>query len=82
MKTVREYSIDNVRENSNVIASHVIYKVKANDNESLKMKAPIVPHGNKCKDRFELKTDSVHGPPSGTHILIHIATIMKGQFLR
>ena len=77
MKTVREVSIDKVPKDSNVITSHVIYKVKANDNGSLKMKARIAPHGNKDKDRFELKTDSAQCPPTGIRILASVSTIMK-----
>ncbi len=77
MKIFRSVSIDKVPNSSNVITSHVIYKVKANDDGTLKMKARIAPHGNKDKDRDLLKTDSVQCPPTGISILISIATIMK-----
>ena len=49
MKTVRKVPIEKVPKNSNVIASHVIYKVKKNDDLSLIMKARIAPHGKKDK---------------------------------
>ena len=77
MKTVREVSVDKVPKGSNVITSHVIYKVKANDDGKLKMKARIAPHGNKDKDRDLLKTDSAQCLPTGIRILISIAMIMK-----
>ena len=62
---------------SNIITSHVIYKVEEIDDGSLKMKAKIAPHGNKDKDRDLLKTDSAQFPPTDKRILVSIATIMK-----
>ena len=76
MKTVRQVPINKVPRNSNIITSLVIYKVKANDDGVLKMKARIVPHANKDKDRDTLKTDSSQCPPTGIRILTSIATIM------
>ena len=58
MKALREVPIDKFPENSNIITSHLIYRLKANDDGSLKMKAEIAPHGNKGKDRYDLKTGS------------------------
>ncbi len=77
MKTVREFSIEKIPRYSNIIRSHVIYKVKGNDDGSLKMKAQIAPHGNEDKDHHELKTDSAQCPSTGIRILTSIATIMK-----
>ena len=77
MKTVRELSIDKEPKDSNVITSHIIHKVKANDNGSLKMKARIAPFGNEDKDRFELITDSAHCPATRISILASVSTIMK-----
>ena len=77
MKTVREIPINKVPKNSIIMTGHVIYKVKGNDDGSLKMKARIAPHGNKGKDRFNLKTDSSQCSPTGIRILTSIATIMK-----
>ena len=76
MKTVCEESVNKVPKGSNLITSHVIYKVKANDDGPLKMKARIAPHGNKDKDRDLLKTDSAQCPSTGIRILVSIATIM------
>ena len=76
MTTVREFSVNKVPKGSNVITSHVTYKVKANDDGSLKLKARIAHHGNKDRDRERLKTDSSHCPPTGIRILTSIATIM------
>ena len=55
----------------------MIYKVKANNDGSLKMKARIAPHGNKQKDRDKFKTDSTQCPPTGIRIMTSIATIVQ-----
>ena len=64
-KTVREVLISKVPKSSNIITIHVIYKIKAKDDGSFKMKARIAPHGNKDKDCELLKTDSAQCPPTG-----------------
>lgn len=76
-QTVQEVHVTVVPKNANIITSHVIYKVKPNDDGSLKMKARIAPHGNKDKDRSDLKTDSATCPPTGIRVLLSIATFMK-----
>ena len=77
LKTVRQVPIDKVPKNSNVITSHLIYKVKANDDGSFKMKARIAPHGIKDKGKYLLKTDSSQCPPTGVRILLSVSTIKK-----
>ena len=47
---VCEVPIETVSQISNVITSHIISKVKLNDDGSLKIKARIALHGNKYKD--------------------------------
>ena len=77
LKTVREVPIHEVPKNSSTITSHVIYKVKENDDGSFKMKARIAPHGNKDKEKLMLKTDSSQCPPTGMGILLSIAAMMQ-----
>ena len=69
--------VSKVPKDSNIITSHVLYKVRANDNGSLKLKARIAPHGNKDRDKAFLKTDSAQCPPTGIGILLSISTMMK-----
>lgn len=45
-KTVEVVNRSSVPKGSNVISSHVIYNVKIQDENSLKLKAHIAPHGN------------------------------------
>eukprot|EP00171_Calliarthron_tuberculosum_P001315 IDg1315t1 len=77
MKTVRAVHVTDVPLNANIITSHVIYNVKTNDDNTKKMKARIAPHGNKDKEKTNLKTDSATCPPIGIRILISIAVINK-----
>ena len=58
LRTVRKISMEKIPRNANVITSHVIYKVKVNNDGSLKMKFRTAPQGNRDKDRNILKTDS------------------------
>lgn len=44
-KTVKPVHISEIPPDANIISSHVIYKVKMNDDKSLKLKAKIAPHG-------------------------------------
>lgn len=47
-----------IEENANVIRSHVVHKVKEENNGTLKLKARLVLHGNRNKDRFTVRRDS------------------------
>ena len=76
-KTVRMVHKSKIPKYANIITSHVIYKVKINDDGSQKMKARIAPHGNKDKDRHRLKTDSATCPPTGIRLLLSLACIHK-----
>jgi len=76
-KNVRLVHVNDVPKNANIITSHVIYKVKINDDGSKKMKARIAPHGNKDKLRHTLKTDSAMCPPTGIRLLLSLTTIFK-----
>ena len=77
IKTVKLVHVSDVPKDANIITSHVIYKVKSNDDGTYKMKARIAPHGNKDKEKEQLKTDSCPCPPTGIRMLLSLATIMK-----
>ena len=74
-QTAKCVPISSVPADANVISSHVIYKVKLLDDNSLQMKSRIAPHGNKDHDRAELKTDSATCPPTGIRILFSVTVI-------
>lgn len=76
-QTVKEVHVSAVPDNANIISSHVIYKIKKNDDGSYKMKARIAPHGNKDKERENLKSDSATCPPTGIRVLLSIASLLQ-----
>lgn len=50
LKTVTVIPLSNINSNDkkemNIIGSHTLYKIKQNDDDSMKMKGRIVPHGH------------------------------------
>ena len=46
LKTVSPVTHDEVLPNSNIINRHTLYKVKTNENGSLRLKERTAPHGN------------------------------------
>ena len=77
MKTVQEVHVSKIPPNSNIISSHVLYKVKTLDDGSRIVKARIARHGNRDKDKHLLRTDSATCPPLGLRILLSICTIFR-----
>lgn len=65
-----------VIQNSSVIISNVIYKVKESY-RLLKMKPRIGLHGNKGEDNYILKTDTSQCPFTEMRIMLYISTIEK-----
>ena len=76
-KTVRMVHKSKIPKDANIILSHVIYKVKINDDGSQKLKAHIASHGYKDKDRHHLKTDTATCPPTGIQLLLSLACFHK-----
>ncbi len=76
LKTVREVCVWKVPKDSNIITSHALYKIKANDDGSLKLKTRIAPHRNKHGDKAFLKTDSAQCPPTEIRILLSISPMI------
>jgi len=75
--TVRKVHVTRVPIGSNVISSHVLYKVKMLDDGTKMLKARIAPHGNKDRERDNLKTDSATCSPVGMRLILSIAVIKK-----
>lgn len=55
-KTAKRVPRHLVPNGSNVISSHVLYRVKINDDSSLQLKARIAPHGNEDPFKDEVKS--------------------------
>lgn len=75
LKTVRPVLKNKVPAGSNIIGSHTLYKVKTNNDGSLKLKARIAPHGNEDDLKFVLNKDCSTCPPTGLRILESIASV-------
>lgn len=68
--TVRVVARDDVPSDANIISSHVIYKTKVSDDESLKLKARIAPHGNEDSMRYEMRSDCAMCAQMGVRMLL------------
>lgn len=49
---------DSVPPDSNVISSHVVYKIKINEDGTIKLKDRICPHANRDKDKDGIRKNS------------------------
>lgn len=67
---------------ANIISSHIVYKSKVEDEESLRLKARIEPHGNKDSQRLEMKSDSSMCSPVGIRVVLTIAAIRRWNFVK
>lgn len=82
LKTVKLVSIEDVPENANFIRSHTLYKIKVNDDSTMKLKARIAPRGNGDAMREELTTDCSNCSPAGIRILESIAALFGWTIIR
>ena len=64
----------------NIISSHVIYKIKINDDHSLKLKARISLHGNEDTQKELCKTDCSMCSPIGITVVLTTAVVRKWVF--
>lgn len=76
---------------ANVISSHVVYKLKTEENGSRMMKARIVPHGNHDDEKDDVRKDSSNAPLFVVRLLLSLVTFLcfrigtadiKGAFLQ
>lgn len=68
--------INSLPPDANVIASHVVFKVKDNQDGSLRLKARLVLHGNRDKDRFKVRRDSASAELFIVRVLLSISAIL------
>ena len=61
---------------ANVISSHVVYKIKKQDDEMLILKARLVPHGNNDNDKDSIRKDSSTAQFHVIRLLLSIATFI------
>ena len=76
---------------ANVITSHVVYKLKTDEDGTRKMKARLVPHGNHDNEKDTVRKDSSNASLFVVRLLLSLATFLsfriatadiKGAFLQ
>lgn len=72
VKIVRRTTIPT---DANIISSHTLYKLKVNDDSSLKLKARIAPHGNEDSLKTVLRNDCCMCAPMGIRIVLMLASL-------
>lgn len=81
-KTDRKISVAEVPTSSDIIRSHMIYKIKERDDKTLYCKARIAPHGNEDCAKAELKPDSSTCPPSGIRVLLSLCVLHQFSIVK
>lgn len=62
--------------NANVVTSHVVYKVKTDEERDRKLKARIVPHGNEEDDKDSVRKDSSNAQLSIVRLPLSLFTFL------
>lgn len=81
-KHVRCVPIASIPDDTNIISSHTVYKIKIEDDDSLRLKARIAPHGNEDKIKQSLKSDCAMCSPTGIRIFLSITAIRRWPLVK
>lgn len=81
-KTTHRVPLAQGPSDGNITSSHVLDKIKQDDNVPLKPKARIAPHGYEDMARTDLRSDWASCPSYGVQILLSIAPIRKWHLPR
>lgn len=81
-KMIKLHPIADLPNHANLISSHVIYKLKVNDDSSLKLKARIAPHRNEDSAKDLLRSKCSMCPPAGFRIVTSIASLTKWRLTK
>lgn len=74
--TYTTVAADDVQRQANVITSHVVYKIKTDEDGRRAMKARIVPHGNHDVQKDDIRKDSSNAPLFIVRLFLSLATFM------
>lgn len=69
-----------VPDDANIISSHMPYRMKENDDGTVKLKAPLVLYGNHDRDRFGVRRDSSSSDLSIVRLVISLGIILGFKF--
>lgn len=68
-----------VPRDANVITSHVVYKIKTDETGSRKLKARVVPHGNRDTEKDNIRKDSATAQLGVIRLLLSVSTLLGLQ---
>ena len=72
-----EVKDEDVRKGANVIGSHIVYKVKVEENGRKRLKARLCPHGNHDIEKDSVRKDSATAQFDVIRMLCSLATILN-----
>ena len=82
IKTVQRVARTSFPANSNVLSSHVVYKLKFLDDQSLKIIARIAPYGKEDSSRDDMRSDCCMCPPLGIRVVLSTAALLKWRIIK
>lgn len=71
-----------VLRDSNIVSSHVVYKIRVEDDDSLRLKARISPHGNKDSDTENLWSDFCTCALIGIRTVTTVAAVSRWRIVQ
>lgn len=80
-KHVRCVPISEIPSNANMTSSHTIYKIKCEDNQSLRLKARIAPHGNEDSIKDSLQSDCCMCSPTVIRTMVTILSVRHWKLI-
>lgn len=63
-------------QSANIISSHVVYKVKTEEDKSMRLKARICPHGNRDIEKEDIRKDSATAQFDVIRLMLTILTFL------
>lgn len=75
--TVKRVQRRQLPRDANIVSSHVVYKIKVEDDDSLRLKARIAPHGNEDSDTKNPRLDCCTCAPIGVRAVTTVAAIRR-----
>lgn len=76
-KNIEHVEDTDVPRNSNIISSHVLYKVKVDEDDNKKMKARICPHGNRDLEKNNIRNDSTNAQFDMIRLLLFLSLMFS-----
>lgn len=72
----KEINKHDVQVGWNIIGSHIVYKIKSEENGLLRLKAGICPHGNHDSEKNDVRKDSATAQFVVTRLMLALVTML------